>query len=232
MPEPLEIRFAVGYPDGLRSSIWRGWSNKNDVFLSVRKIAGIIKLSFHDSGICAYGLTKQQEEQMIKESIKTPKDRLPDRWKRRPTPHFGLSQVAQIIIPSALLELKGDVPDKPIKWLVPGSKSEATCINAFFANGHLDKILDQLKNKRPEKLELIDHVLLPKGEHFLLIGLISSFDAQEFVEKNKNLSGPGIPFASDQNIPKNPRGIFTVNDPKKDRFIRLVDCAGFTVTKN
>jgi len=34
MFEPLQTRFAVGYPDWLRPSIWRGWAKK--IMLSSR----------------------------------------------------------------------------------------------------------------------------------------------------------------------------------------------------
>jgi hypothetical protein len=45
------IRFAVGSPTGLRSSTWRIWSAKHtkDVYLAARSIAGLQKVSLHES---------------------------------------------------------------------------------------------------------------------------------------------------------------------------------------
>src|SRR5437870_785321 len=54
-----EIRFAVGTQDDLRSSVWRLWSNKNDLYLAARSTAGLSKISFHASGICRVAVTSR-----------------------------------------------------------------------------------------------------------------------------------------------------------------------------
>ena len=52
------IRWAIGAPDGPRSSAWRLWGNKKgDIYVAVRSLGGIIKASFHRDGRCQVGFT-------------------------------------------------------------------------------------------------------------------------------------------------------------------------------
>jgi len=46
------IRFAVGEPGTALSGVWTAWSNKNksDIYVSTRSIAGLLKISLHESG--------------------------------------------------------------------------------------------------------------------------------------------------------------------------------------
>lgn len=51
---PNELRFAVGTPERLVSSVWRLWGKGDDLYLGMRSSLGIAKISFHQSGICRY----------------------------------------------------------------------------------------------------------------------------------------------------------------------------------
>lgn len=82
-----EIRFAVGSRDDLRSSVWRLWGNKNDLFLAARSTAGLSKISFHSSGICRHAVTSQ-----------TPRVPL-DKWMRPPRSVQGITPVIDLIVP-------------------------------------------------------------------------------------------------------------------------------------
>jgi len=52
------VRFAVGSRAGPRSSAWRIWSAKNsaDVYLAARAVAGVQKISLHESRSWSYSL--------------------------------------------------------------------------------------------------------------------------------------------------------------------------------
>lgn len=56
------VRFGVGDPNGLQSGVWRIWadSGKSDVYVAIRTIAGISKISLHSTGECNVSLTKQE----------------------------------------------------------------------------------------------------------------------------------------------------------------------------
>jgi hypothetical protein len=81
-----EIRFAVGRGGDLRSTVWRLWANKGDLFLAGRNLAGQSKISFHASGICRYAIVSQ-----------TPRPPI-DRWMR-PNPIQGITPVIELVVP-------------------------------------------------------------------------------------------------------------------------------------
>jgi hypothetical protein len=82
-----EIRFAVARGDDLRSSVWRLWPNKNDLYLASRTLAGLSKISFHASGVCRYAIVSQ-----------TPRAPL-DQWKRPPRTPEGITPAIDIMVP-------------------------------------------------------------------------------------------------------------------------------------
>lgn len=49
MAKPL--RFAVGNSTDIRSSVWRLWSHGDELYLAAQSLAGLLKVSFHKSGI-------------------------------------------------------------------------------------------------------------------------------------------------------------------------------------
>ncbi len=87
-----EIRFAVGTRDDLRSSVWRLWGNKNDLFLAARSSVGVSKISFHASGICRHAVVSQ-----------TPRAPL-DRWTRVARTREGITPVIDLIVPAFQVE--------------------------------------------------------------------------------------------------------------------------------
>jgi hypothetical protein len=79
-------RFAVGDQDSPRSSIWRLWSNSDEIYLGVRSKAGIFKLSFHGSGVCHFALTSQFAEEVSEQLKLTRQERTISRWRRSVAP--------------------------------------------------------------------------------------------------------------------------------------------------
>jgi hypothetical protein len=57
------VRFAVGSRAGPRSSAWRIWSAKNsaDVYLAARAVAGVQKISLHESGSWSYSYVSEEK---------------------------------------------------------------------------------------------------------------------------------------------------------------------------
>lgn len=57
-------RFGVSAADGRRSSIWRVWADrgKSDIYVAMRSVAGIVKVSLHQSGDCNASMTQQAAE--------------------------------------------------------------------------------------------------------------------------------------------------------------------------
>ncbi len=57
------IRFAVGALTGMRSSTWRIWSKERtvDFYLAIRSVAGVQKISFHQSGSWAHSFISDEK---------------------------------------------------------------------------------------------------------------------------------------------------------------------------
>jgi hypothetical protein len=97
----FDLRFVIERQDGLRSSPWRLWiAADGDLYLTTRRMGGIQKYSFHQSGICRSAFTKEHG----------PAPGMADRamfsWKRAQTPPEGgggASRVAWIAFPTDYL---------------------------------------------------------------------------------------------------------------------------------
>ena len=58
--KPATIHWAIGSPDGPRSSAWfLSGNKKGDIYVSVRSLGGTIKASFHKDGRCHFGFTRE-----------------------------------------------------------------------------------------------------------------------------------------------------------------------------
>ena len=95
------LRFAV-YDDALgHSNVWRFWATRHgDVYLATRCLAGIIKLSFHRTGICRYAFTAEHGTPV------TLSDRLLERWQRPSIPpgeSYNFARLAWLAFPTDYL---------------------------------------------------------------------------------------------------------------------------------
>lgn len=102
------IRFYVGPWDDRYSSVWRVWSNpgKHDLFLGVRSIAGVLKVSLHQSGIFKAAFTKEHHRQLIEEGERPEgEDKAFMRWERGPLVSNQIVQVLDVHFPLPLLSI-------------------------------------------------------------------------------------------------------------------------------
>jgi hypothetical protein len=90
------LRWAVGTPDGPRSSIWRLWGNKKgDVYFSVRSLGGILKASFHRDRRCQVGFTSNYTETAIQRF-----GARSHHWERWVLPEAPTVRAVQIVVPA------------------------------------------------------------------------------------------------------------------------------------
>lgn len=87
------IRFAVGTPEKMESSVWRFWVRGSDVYLAARPLAQWIKFSLHKSGVWRLAWTQQQHGEQ-------PGDRLIHRWSRPAEFRPGWVQGPSVGIPA------------------------------------------------------------------------------------------------------------------------------------
>jgi hypothetical protein len=106
-----EIRFAVGSREDVRSSVWRLWANKSELYLAARTAAGLAKISFHKSGICRYAIASTVPRAPIRS------------WRRSKELKPGIVPLFTVVVPAFTMEgrFQDKLPpaNKPIVFLPP-----------------------------------------------------------------------------------------------------------------
>jgi hypothetical protein len=109
------VRFAVGSRVGLRSSAWRIWSAKNstDVYLAARAIAGVQKISLHESGSWSYSFISEQKAAPF---IAPGASRHVDIWQSPPEFGRGWRRGFAVIVPWTELRVWPEVEEGAIEF--------------------------------------------------------------------------------------------------------------------
>jgi hypothetical protein len=138
----IKVRFAVGKPDGPRSNVYRLWTTKNDVYLSVRALTGVQRISLHGSGKWRSAFT---EDHVAKGSPFVPpgKDRAYDKWNRPPEFVPGITLAFNILVPTSEvtmpphLKANATLRGTDIVWVPPASEGCATHFTVLFTSAEV-----------------------------------------------------------------------------------------------
>lgn len=131
------VRFAVGGPNEPRSFVWRIWTGKgtSDVYVAIRALGGVLKVSLHESGVWRYAFTKEFSEARGKKDA----DRVIERWVRPQPLYGGVTSAFEIVMPSAELALpRQPLPEsarkhlKKVTWLRPAPEGHAKHIIVMY----------------------------------------------------------------------------------------------------
>jgi hypothetical protein len=98
MAKDPALRIAVVDDDRLLSSVWRVWSNGDDVYVAVRSVAGEFKTSLHASGKFRHAFVTDAASARLRGPDK---DRATSKWTRQAEQVPGGTLLMQIIIPGA-----------------------------------------------------------------------------------------------------------------------------------
>jgi len=135
MNKRFDIRFCVNNNKGGRSSIWRLWTLRNDVYLSVRSLGGIFKASLHESGQwqCSFSST------YIANTGTPNKVRHIDQWQRPEEIYPGLTLAFRVIILTSELRNYAMTvgSTKKIYWIPCDSNNPITEIDIIFTKQSL-----------------------------------------------------------------------------------------------
>ena len=163
-------RLAVGRPAEPSSGVFRIWSpkGKSDVYAGMRGIAGQVKISLHESGICTAGLTAQFAAKEAEALAATGGVRHQNRWTR--LRHTGKRIVTplQFVVPESELRLRpGDTTaDDEVERIEPPGSGRSVVISCIFSGQCLSG--DSWPGRR-NGTQLVGSKLLPNGEKFWLI---------------------------------------------------------------
>ena len=181
----VNFRIAVGDADGPRSSVWRGFSNGNDVYLTTAGMGGTEKFSFHGSGICRRAFTKEEGP------ADGEADRVLGRWNRvAPVPPGGLVQVLTARFPSDYLSTALKPERKIVQWLPHAAKGSATLIDFAFCGSNEEAIRRAAESTGRT---IVSFTTLPNGDAFVVTWMHHPWNGESFV-------APGLFDRTDQYV--------------------------------
>ena len=128
MKEFKEFRFAVGTPNGLRSSVWKLWTSKREFYVKSRMMGSTVKVSVHSEGVAQYSM---ESPWYGKHRPNQPnRDRHIERWEWNEPTDNAASMVFRVFIPqSELREVKASEHLSGVIWLeAPGEGKQAHII--------------------------------------------------------------------------------------------------------
>lgn len=125
------IRWAVGSPEGLRSSTWRLWgTKKGDVYVSTQNLGGVYKFSFHPDGNCHLGFTSEYKDTA---RVRFPHftNRLWEKWKLSDKP---ISRALQVVVPCSELRAFSSSDEQQMRWLPAPPPDSVSVVSIFITN--------------------------------------------------------------------------------------------------
>ncbi len=139
------LRWAVGTPDGLRSSVWRIWGNvKGDVYVAVRSLGGITKVSFHRDGKCQVGFTSEYAPTAASRFQTQTRH-----WETWRLPTQPVARVLRILIPGAELRRFAGHDTGTVVWLPSPAPGLVSTISVMLAPPDLTlELPDELPSAR------------------------------------------------------------------------------------
>ena len=126
----MEYRFAVGSQEGKRSSVWKVWAQKDDVYIQSRMMGCDMKVSLHSDGKCQFSLTSD----WIKKKQVRNKDRHLVRWQLKKPVASSAMHIFRMIIPeNELREIKTEERFKKMEWLDSPTVGNAALIECYLS---------------------------------------------------------------------------------------------------
>lgn len=167
------FRFGVGDPAGLQSGVWRVWTDpgKSDVYVAIRTIAGINKISLHATGACNASLTSQAVKNDPTIAKRFGGSRHLDQWSR--PMHTGALLSIPLRVRFLASELRMSIgleePKKKVEWFPAPPSDHAVDVVCSFTSQAFES------GKWPWRDEgstLLASAELQNGEAFWLTALV------------------------------------------------------------
>jgi hypothetical protein len=167
------FRFGIGDPSGLQSGVWRVWadSGESDVYVAIRTIAGIKKISLHATGACNASLTSQAVKNDPTIAERLGGSRHLDQWNRPMHTGSLLSIPLRIRFLESELRTRigSEEPKKKVVWLPAPPSNHALDVVCNFTSQSFES------GKWPWQNEggtLLASAELQNGEAFWLTALV------------------------------------------------------------
>lgn len=137
-----EFRFAVGSPEGKRSTVWKTWTSGDEAYLQSRMMGSSTKVSLHGDGQCQWSMTSEWYGK------NRPGERNAGRhivrWKRPAITDTAAAFVFRVIIPES--ELRGIRGIKEnlinIHWMPSPDLGQAKIVECYITPRVVGRALD------------------------------------------------------------------------------------------
>lgn len=127
------FKFCIGKPEGLRSTVWKVWIHKRNVYLQSRMMGCEAKISFHESGQIQWSLTDEWVKHTGAKNI----ERHLYRWKIQQLADTEMIFVFRIIFPESELQQVGNPrKNSQIYWINPPQQEYAKVVECYISTIH------------------------------------------------------------------------------------------------
>jgi hypothetical protein len=121
------LRWAIGSPDGPRSSAWRLWGEKKgDLYVAVRSLGAATKASFHRDGKCQVGFTNEYAVTASRRFAVESRH-----WQRWRLPADQVVRVLQVLVPHSELRSFTDRDHRNVTWLPTPPEGSVAVVSIF-----------------------------------------------------------------------------------------------------
>jgi hypothetical protein len=218
----LDARVVVGTAAGARSSVWRFFSTRNDVYMSTHNMAKFEKFSFHESGLCRHAFEKKYS------ATKGMLDRKITSWRRKQTPPAGSGQascVFEICFPTDYLSTALGTLKKPVIWLTVAPSHAATVLEMVFTRETEQDLQEVvLQGNR----SLVFYAELPNGEGFAVLRGDASFGGENFLVPASHYENEDIVFSTaDPSNTGRPLRMTLFNNPRENDRMTAWEYGGY-----
>ncbi len=217
-----DLRFAIKNFTGDSSCIWRFWvTRKGDVYLAMRSLAHVVKLSFHVSGSCRNAIVKERERYI------NSNNRLIFDWQRLETPSLGsnsISKVAILAFPTDYLSKVLHDISEDVFWLDAAPNGDAIYVEIFFtyeSHHSVSQAADQ------SNMQLLNYTVLPSSEAVVMVSYRSAWGGDDLTMKGGSDTSDIIFSKSDPLNTGRPLRMHMAIPPHDGGFVAIKELGGY-----
>jgi hypothetical protein len=221
----VDMRIGVRAGNGLVSSVWRLFATKyGDVYFATRSLAGVSKLSFHQSGICRSAFTEKQGKPA------TLPDRATLKWKRAGAPKAGTRHgvlLATVAFPTSFLSKPKAEGLEEISWIDAAPVGSATYLDLVItmeSRDFVDKAF--CGNQR----RVLSHTALMRNEFLLVAHYHGDWEDSDLQMPGDGKVADLLFSANDPTDTGRPIRLTMFSNPKDGDAIYIRELGGYVVT--
>lgn len=222
------IKFAIGSNGESYTSVWRVFSTRDDVYLTVISLGGFLKASFHADGNCHFGVTASYRDRLSSAGRQLPGGRHFARWRRPELANRECWIGATIQFPSnqrrAVPLAVGNV--RQLILLPSAAAGKARCVHVLFCRSNSI-------NCRESDAVALGQIPLPCGITVHLVTAEARIAADSMTGRSH--TGRGQSLALEE--PLGPGAIMTglsailMNKPSDGETLNLTELAEITMSR-